>query len=165
MLTTKDSKNFKIISGGQTGVDRAALDFALSNDIACAGWCLQMREAEDGVLPIRYPLTESYSSDPMVRTELNVTDSDGTLILIVEDMDKGTQQTYDFAHLHAKPVFVWRIGVNRNFNQFDNWLEKNKINTLNIAGPRESSQPGVYSEALNTMDQLFEGLILYGEHH
>ncbi len=158
-------KNLKFISGGQTGVDRAALDFALSNDILCSGWCPQMREAEDGPIPIRYPLTESYSPDPRVRTELNVKDGDGTLILIVEDMDKGTQQTYDFAHLHAKPVFVWRIGMNRNYTQFYNWFEKNKISKLNIAGPRESNQPGIYSEALNTLDRLFEGLILYGGHH
>jgi len=165
MVTIKNSSNLKFISGGQTGVDRAALDFALCNEITCGGWCPQLRMAEDGPLPIRYPLTESYSPNPVVRTELNVRDSDGILILIVEDMDQGTQQTYDFAHLHAKPVFVWRIGVNRNFDQFDNWFAKNKINTLNIAGPRESNQPGIYSEALNTLDKLFEGLILYGGIH
>jgi hypothetical protein len=162
MLTTQNRKNIKFISGGQTGVDRAALDFALSNDILCSGWCPQMRQAEDGTIPIRYPLTESYSPNPAVRTELNVKDSDGSLILIIEDMDKGTQQTFDFAHLHAKPVFVWRIGINRNYEQFDNWLSKNNISSLNIAGPRESNQPGIYTEALNTMDRLFEGLILYG---
>ena len=159
METTTNRNNIKIISGGQSGVDRAALDFALSNDIRCSGWCPQMREAEDGFIPIRYPLNESYSPDPIVRTELNVKDSDGTLILIIDNMDKGTQQTLDLAHLHLKPVFVWQIGVNRNYCQFDNWLEKNKISTLNIAGPRESKQPGIYSEALNTIDRLLGSLI------
>jgi len=160
MLTAKNRSRITIMSGGQSGVDRAALDFALSNDIRCSGWCPQMRAAEDGRIPIRYPLNESYSPDPLVRTELNVIQSDGTLILIIEDMDKGTQHTHDFAHLYLKPVFVWRIGVNKNYNQFDNWLEKNKINILNIAGPRESKQPGIHSEALNTLDQLFYNLIL-----
>jgi len=160
MSTSSYKNKLEIISGGQTGVDRAALDFALSNDIRCSGWCPQLRTAEDGILPIRYPLNESYSPDPLVRTELNVIQSHGTLILIVEDMDKGTQHAHDFAHLHLKPIFVWRIGVNKNYNQFDNWLEKNKIHRLNIAGPKESNQPGIYSEALYTMDQLFDYLIL-----
>jgi hypothetical protein len=163
MSTTTSRNNISFTSGGQTGVDRAALDFALSNDINCAGWCPHMREAEDGSIPVRYPLSESYSPDPHVRTELNVLHSDGTLIIIVEDMDKGTQQAHDLARLHSKPVFVWRIGFNRNFDQFDNWLIKNNIEILNIAGPRESSQPGIYSEALNTMDQLFDYLILHDE--
>ena len=94
-----------------------------------------------------------------MRTELNVLESDGTLILVIEDMDRGTQQTFDLAHLHFKPVFVWRIGVNRNYSQFYNWLEKNNITTLNIAGPRESYQPGIYSESLNTLDRIFSHLI------
>jgi hypothetical protein len=165
MTTAITRNNISFISGGQTGVDRAALDFALSNEISCSGWCPHMREAEDGPIPIRYPLSESYSPDPHVRTEMNVLHSDGTLILIIEDMDKGTQQTFDLAHLHAKPVFVWRIGLNRNFDQFDNWLLKNKIETLNIAGPRESSQPGIYSEALNTLDQIFQDLIMFDGFH
>jgi len=158
-------KNITFISGGQTGVDRAALDFALCNEIPCSGWCPQLREAEDGFIPIRYPLNESYSPEPIVRTEMNVLQSDGTLILITEDMDKGTQQTYDLARLHSKPVFVWRIGYNRNYDQFDNWLLKNNIKKLNIAGPRESNQPGIYSEALNTLDKIFDYLILHDRNH
>jgi len=160
LITHTDRNKIKIISGGQSGVDRAALDFAQGNDICCSGWCPHMRMAEDGFIPERYPLNEAYSTEPHVRTELNVLQSDGTLILIVEAMDKGTQQTFDLAHLHTKPVFVWRIGVNKNYTQFNYWLEKNKINTLNIAGPRESNQPGIYSESLNTLDRIFSSFVL-----
>ncbi len=144
----------KIISGGQTGADRAALDFALCNNMLVSGWCPQGCTAEDGfILPV-YPLCDTFAASPLVRTQYNVIESDGVLILIFDKMDTGTQQTYDMAHFYGKPVFVWRIGINNNFYQFRNWLHKNSINALNIAGPRESNQPGIYSETLNILDEL-----------
>ena len=75
------NRNFKIVSGGQSGVDRAALDFALENKIPCGGWCPKGRLAEDGRIHHRYPLRETSSTDYRVRTQANVEDSDGTLIL------------------------------------------------------------------------------------
>jgi hypothetical protein len=144
----------KIISGGQTGVDRAALDFALCNNMAVAGWCPQGCTAEDGLIPPVYPLNDTFMSSPIFRTQINILESDAVLILIFDKMDTGTQQTYDLAHYYGKPVFVWRIGINNNYYQFRNWLNKNGITTLNIAGPRESNQPGIYSESLNTLDEL-----------
>ena len=83
----------KIVSGGQTGVDRAALDVALKVGIPCGGWCPKGRKAEDGAIPDRYPLTETSSASYPVRTEKNVNDSDGTLILKVGPVTGGTART------------------------------------------------------------------------
>jgi hypothetical protein len=85
--------NPKIVSGGQTGVDRAALDVALELGIPCGGWCPRNRIAEDGRIAERYPLRESATSDPSVRTELNVIDSDATLVLTWEKASGGTLLT------------------------------------------------------------------------
>lgn len=150
----------RIISGGQTGADRAAMDFALCNNIAVSGWCPMGCTAENGTIPLRYPLSSSFSPLPLVRTEYNVLYGDATLILIFEAMDKGTRQTLDLARQYGKPVFVWKIGVNNNYEQFHKWLDKNRVNVLNIAGPRESFQPGIYSESLNMLDRLFSHLII-----
>src|SRR5438876_1977372 len=87
----------KIISGGQTGVDRAALDVALELGIPCGGWCPQGRRAEDGVIPARYPLRETPWWGYPQRTEWNVRDSDGTLILAEGEPDRGTVLTRELA--------------------------------------------------------------------
>jgi hypothetical protein len=91
-------QGFKIISGGQTGVDRAALDAALALNIPCGGWCPKGRKAEDGPIPERYPLQETSSADYRVRTEKNVTDSDGTLILTRGPVTGGTAYTVIVSH-------------------------------------------------------------------
>ncbi len=82
-----------IISGGQSGVDRAALDFALKHRISCGGWCPLGRMAEDGKIPNRYPLKETESEDPSFRTRKNIEDSDGSLIIYSHEMDEGTRYT------------------------------------------------------------------------
>ena len=144
-----------IISGGQTGVDRAALDYGLSNHFQVGGWCPQGREAEDGTLNVVYPVSQTFSAEILNRTQFNVLESDATLILIFDDMDEGTQATYDIARENGKPVFVWKIDQNRNFQQFRNWLDKNNVNVLNIAGPRESNAVGIYSAVLDLLGELF----------
>jgi hypothetical protein len=146
--------NFIIHSGGQTGVDRAALDFALCNGICCAGWCPQQRMAEDGFISLKYPLRQTHSSDTFVRTELNVKDCDATLIIVYDEMDRGTQITYDLAKIHQKPVFVWIINKNINTSVFHRWLYRYRVEHLNIAGPRESNAPGMYFGALAVLDDL-----------
>src|ERR1700730_12095061 len=96
----------KIISGGQTGVDRAALDVALTLGIACGGWCPRGRRAEDGQIPPEYPLPETPTDESPRRTEWNVRDSDGTLILTRGAPDRGTALTAKLANRQAKPLYV-----------------------------------------------------------
>jgi hypothetical protein len=154
----KSASNFTIVSGGQTGVDRAALDFALSNGLACRGWCPQGRLAEDGTINMRYPLSETNSEETAVRTELNVMDSDATLIVYADEMDSGTSATKDFAFEHRKPLFVWRLGQNNNVRSFRKWLAENKVGCLNIAGPRASQAADIYGETLDLLDMLLEDI-------
>ncbi len=132
----------KIISGGQTGVDRAALDAAFSLGIPCGGWCPKGRRAEDGLIDFCYPLNETDSSDYKVRTEKNVIYSDGTLILHVGRVSGGTAYTIKMAEKHKKPVRVVDLAVNPNPSEILKWAEEKRISTLNVAGPRESKVPG-----------------------
>jgi predicted Rossmann-fold nucleotide-binding protein len=139
----------KIISGGQTGVDRAALDFALENGIDCGGWCPKGRLAEDGIIPEYYPLQETEKEIYEERTEKNVEESDGTLILNNGfTLRGGTLYTYGMLRKHDKPVLVLDIDNNFeiNFIALTEWINENEIETLNIAGPRESTSPGIYEK-------------------
>lgn len=120
----------------------------------CRGWCSLGRQAEDGTIKAVYPLNETFSQNPDIRTEMNVLDSDATLIIVFQEMDRGTQFTFDIARLNNKPVFVWEIENNNNFRQFQNWLIHNKVQVLNIAGPRESIEPGIYNETLRLLEDL-----------
>ncbi len=99
MLTT-------IISGGQSGVDRAALDVALQLNLACRGWCPRGRLSEQGPIPNRYPLQETPSADPAQRTKWNVRDADATLILAAGVLAGGTALARDCAVRHEKPHLV-----------------------------------------------------------
>lgn len=145
----------KIISGGQTGVDRAALDFALSSDIACGGWCPKGRKAEDGIISGKYPLKETNSTEYKERTELNVRSADGTLILYLSGADAGTLYTMDIAKMLNSPCMVINIFNQPDYKKIRDWIQTNNINTLNIAGPRESKNPGVYKNSLNFLRTLF----------
>jgi hypothetical protein len=150
----KSTNNIIINSGGQTGVDRAALDFALSNGLVCKGWCPKGRLAEDGTINARYPLAETNTADSIVRTEMNIIDSDATLIVYIDEMDPGTLATRDYAFEHHKPLFIWKIGRNRNVNQFRQWLLDHRVNVLNVAGPRLSYAPDIYGETLELLESL-----------
>ena len=151
-------KNITIISGGQSGVDQAALDFALNNGIPCGGWCPKGRLAEDGIIPDNYPLKETTTSEYKERTRLNVRDSDGTLILYKDKIDKGTMLTHKLALEMNKPVLTIKLPVDLDFNKakLSKWITNNNISFLNIAGLRESSNPGinklVYSFMLKLLD-------------
>jgi len=137
----------RILSGGQTGVDRAALEAAIELGIPHDGWCPLGRMAEDGRIPLKYHLKETFSSDYAVRTRLNVRDADGTLILYREPLEGGTALTWQFAVEMEKPVLLVELGFPPVFEAFFLWLYENDIRTLNIAGPRESRFPGISQEA------------------
>lgn len=138
----------KIVSGGQTGVDRAALDAALAVGIPCGGWCPRERYAEDGRIADRYPLAETPSGDTAQRTEWNVRDSDGTLVLTQGAPTGGTALTIRFAGDLVRPCRVVDLADAADPAGVRGWIRENRIEVLNVAGPRESKCPGIYGEAL-----------------
>lgn len=137
----------KIVSGGQTGVDRAALDVALELGLPCGGWCPQGRRAEDGPIADRYPLRETPWDGYPQRTEWNVRDSDGTLILTRGEPDRGTALTVRLAQQRKKPYRVVDLAATADVVAVLGWAASQRIETLNVAGPRASSAPGIYEEA------------------
>jgi hypothetical protein len=147
----------KVVSGGQTGVDRAALDVALELGIECGGWCPAGRVAEDGVIDARYPLRETPSADPGERTEWNVRDSDATLILTSSTPSPGTELTVETARRLGKPLYTFHAGSPEDVGMFRRWLQVYRVRTLNVAGPRESEAPGIYAEARRILTALLGG--------
>ena len=145
----------RIVSGGQTGVDRAALDVAMELGIPHGGWCPRGRLAEDGVIPARYLLQETKSAEYPVRTLRNVLDSDGTLVIYRVPLSGGTLLTVNLAREHRKPCLTVDLSQNADADQFRSWLGEHNIRTLNVAGPRERSLPGVYDDAIGLLRQLF----------
>ena len=136
----------RIISGGQTGVDRAALDVAIALGIEHGGWCPAGRLSEDGSIPSRYQLDETDSSEYPVRTEQNVIDSDATLILSTDRLTGGTRLTKRMCDRHGKPHLIVRIDREREQVVRD-WLCQKHPGSLNVAGPRESTSPGIYERS------------------
>jgi hypothetical protein len=147
----------KIVSGGQTGVDRAALDVALELGIECGGWCPAGRGAEDGPIDARYPLRETPSADPEQRTEWNVRDSDATLILASGSPSPGTELTIETARRLGRPLYTFHAGSPEDVGMFRRWLQVYRVRTLNVAGPRESESPGIYAEARRILTALLGG--------
>jgi hypothetical protein len=137
----------KIVSGGQTGVDRAALDIALALGMPCGGWCPRGRGAEDGIIPARYPMQETGSHDYAERTRRNVVDSDGTLILAVGALHGGTLLTAQLAEKNGKPYLVVDLACPPMPGKVHSWISEYEISVLNVAGPRESQHPGIHALA------------------
>ena len=145
----------KIVSGGQTGVDRAALDVARELGLACGGWCPKGRKAEDGTLPAHYPLIETPSEDYAQRTTWNVRDAEGTLVLTQGEPTGGTLQTIeDAAHL-GKPCLIVDLTKPQSVTSVCAWVTEHRIRVLNVAGPRESKSPGIYAQARRFLHPLF----------
>lgn len=131
----------KIISGGQTGVDRAALDFAIEHELKHGGWCPKGRKAEDGRIPARYRLRQTRADDYKERTLRNVLKSDATVIFTRKALlFGGTKFTEKCALRHRRPLLVLRQsqGPKRAAQKLSRWLRTNKVKVLNVAGPRES---------------------------
>ena len=136
----------KIISGGQTGVDRAALDAAIKLKIPHGGYCPKGRLAEDGIIPTKYNLIEHDSTEYANRTFENVLSSDGTLLLHSSTISNGTELTKEYCIEVIKPFvtinILWESELIGSIIQ--HWLQGNSINILNVAGPRES-EGAIYS--------------------
>jgi len=148
----------QIVSGGQTGVDRAALDVAIYLEIPHGGWCPRGRKAEDGSISNVYQLTETGSSSYVVRTEKNVIESDGTLILYRNRMSRGTALTASLTRRHVRPCLAVDIAamqssdcdngwIGQKVDEIHTWLIQENIKTLNVAGPRESTSRGIAADA------------------
>jgi len=145
-----------IVSGGQTGVDRAALDVALELGLNCGGWCPRGRRAEDGPIPNRYPLHETPSPYYPVRTRCNVRDSDATLVLTRGRPDRGTKLTCVVAERLKKPLLVLDLNKPVRCNHVHKWMTDHRVCALNVAGPRESSQPGIQAQAADILRKLLQ---------
>ena len=146
----------RIISGGQTGVDRAALDVAMARGLACGGWVPRGRRAEDGCLPLRYPMRESRRNSYGERTRLNVRDADGTLILTRGRPIGGTALTAVLAQRLGKPYLLVDLENAPNPTTINQWIDERGIRVLNVAGPRESTCPGIYGQAAALLDMLLQ---------
>lgn len=134
--------DFTIVSGGQSGADQAALDWAIQHQVAYDGWCPKGRKTENGVLPLAYLLRETPTASYLQRTEWNVRDSDVTLIFTLsETLQGGSKRTAEFAEKLGKPWLHIRPGVHPKF--VARFLNRHAVRRLNIAGSRESTAPGV----------------------
>ncbi len=135
-------------------MDRAALDAARALGLPSGGWCPRGRRAEDGRIPSRYPLAETPSWRYPERTEWNVRDSDGTLILTRGAPRGGTALTISLARRWKRPCLVLDLAAQPEVGRACEWLEEHDIHTLNVAGPRESETPGVQAQALRFLMRL-----------
>lgn len=144
----------RILSGGQTGVDRAALDFAIARQIPHGGWCPAGRRAADGVLDACYQLLETESSGYRQRTKRNVLDADATLILYRDRLEGGSLLTRDLATGHGKPLLLCDLHdpTEKLLAAWQDWLVGHAIAILNIAGPSEVRNPGISLQARALLD-------------
>ena len=155
----------KVISGGQTGVDQAALRAASDSRLDIGGWCPPGRVCETGVIPSEFPLKETpndRSPDaPDVprsqRGEWNVRDSDGTVAIVTgERRDAGTEWTMKCAKRDQRPLLVCDVDDPDAKEKIRRWLVANAIGTLNVAGPRETASPGIGGKAYRLLKQVFD---------
>jgi len=148
----------RIISGGQTGVDRAALDFAIKMDLPHGGWVPKGRMAEDGPIPARYNLKEMPSKNFPQRTERNVKKADGTLIFSHGKLTLGSDLTRKMALKHNKPclhVDLNEISIFEAAEQIIQWVLENRIEVLNITGSRASKDPKIYRAVHELLETIY----------
>jgi hypothetical protein len=151
----------KIVSGGQTGVDRAALDAALAASFPCGGWCPAGRKAEDGVIPEKHPVVVWPGSGYRPRTLKNVRDSDGTLILFTRLLSTGTKLTRDLCVREKKPFLLLdasQVTVERAVSAVLQFIAEHSIAVMNVAGPRVSGWPEGYRFAFEVVGVCLRAL-------
>ncbi len=148
-------QDITIISGGQSGVDRAALDFAIKFGISCKGCCPKGRLAEDGPIDSKYPLQELDSRAYSDRTHKNVEEADALLVLYAREMDAGTELALHTALELNKPLVSLDLSddIVDHKTVLNAWLENQKPKSLNIAGPRESNNPGIHMLSLKFLQK------------
>ena len=151
----------RIVSGGQTGADRAALDSARALGLETGGWVPRDRWAEDGRVPDCYPnMKETISADPSLRTEFNVRDSDGTLVFCHGEVSGGTKWTMDVSGKLCKPMLhldLAALSVEAAASRLLQWTTAEGIEVLNVAGPRESEDPDIHSAVRAVLDAALRG--------
>ena len=150
----------KIISGGQTGAGRAALDFAIKHNIPHGGWVPKGRKAEGGRIPDIYELQEMPTDSYRARTEQNVIDSDGTAIFSHGKLTGGSGSAYtrEMAKKHGRPwlhLNMERTGVDKAARRLREWIADKNIAILNVAGPRQSGDPRIYDATLALLQATF----------
>lgn len=148
----------KVISGGQTGADRAALDAALACGVAIGGWVPKGRKAEDGRISDTYSLIEMPTVDYPARTRKNIEESDATFVLTTAKQSPGTVLTLRLCKEIGKPF--WTIAADMKLTKnvvmiTKRWIDIGDFKTLNVAGPRESKCPGIYKAAYDFLIQVF----------
>lgn len=148
----------RIISGGQTGVDRAALDVAIKLDIPHGGWIPKGRLTENGPLPQNYQLKETSTSNYSERTEKNVVDTDGTLIISRGQLTGGSEYTREMAQKHIRPWLHIDLNQTSAFqaaSSINKWISKNEVEILNVAGPRASKDPQIYRDTVKIIESVY----------
>jgi hypothetical protein len=147
----------KIVSGGQTGADRAALDFAIWHNIPHCGWCPKGRLAEDGVIDRRYQLQETSTKNYPERTEKNVQQSDGTAIFTISDkLTGGSKKTAQYAAKHGKPwIHLHSRACHNKPLMLLNFVSENSIKVLNVAGSRASKESSIYQVVKHSFEEAF----------
>jgi len=149
----------RIISGGQTGADQAALDVAIDHGIAHGGWVPKGRRTEGGPLPGKYRMKEMPTDSYPKRTEQNVMDSDGTLIISHGELREGSDFTRRMAVKHGKPwihIDADKQSIDAAVEIIRTWMSSNEIEILNVAGPPASKDPRIYT----TTKRILEAVLL-----
>lgn len=146
----------EVWSGGQTGCDQAGLDAAIACGLSHKGWIPKGRKNEDGQIPAEYSgLTECDTDSYPARTKKNVQDTDGTLLFVTEKLSRGTELTRNTANRLRRPLLVVPVKKPPSPETFRTWLSSNGISKLNIAGPRESKNPGIHDAAYKILLRYF----------